>query len=69
MSGASRVTPPPRAGQHGPAWGWWVDRYAHTHAAAVETIAVEDFPPRVRDRIAPDAGEAATDANVQSCAP
>jgi hypothetical protein len=29
------VTPQPVAGQHGPAWVRWLDRYAQEHAAAV----------------------------------
>ena len=65
MADVYRLTPPPRAGQQGPPWLRWVDRYAHTHAAAVETIAVADFPPMVQERITTEDGETATDTNFQ----
>lgn len=35
MSEGYTVTPQPRAGQQGPAWLHWLDRYAQEHAAAV----------------------------------
>ena len=55
------VTPQPVAGQHGPAWIRWLDRYAQEPAAAVAQIAVRDLPPLVREQITQEEdGEAAT---------
>ena len=65
MSGRYLLTPQPEVGQHGPAWLRWVDHYAHTHAAAVETISVQDFPPMVRAHITQEEGETATDTNFK----
>lgn len=39
MSEGYTVTPQPQAGQQGPAWLRWLDRYAEEHAAAVAQIA------------------------------
>jgi len=60
-----RVTPPPDTGQHGPAWLRWVDRYAHTHAACVETISARDFPPLVLQHIDHHDGDAPTTTHLQ----
>ncbi len=65
MSGRYLLTPQPEVGQHGPAWLRWVDNYAHTHAAAVETISVQDFPSMVRAHITQEEGETATDTNFK----
>lgn len=66
MSEGSTVTPQPQAGQQGPAWLRWLDRYAQEHAAAVAQIAVCDFPPMVREQITQEAdGETMTPSNMQ----
>jgi hypothetical protein len=60
------VTPQPQAGQQGPAWIRWLDRYAQEHATAVAQIAVRDFPPLVREQITQEAdGETMTPSNMQ----
>ena len=60
------ITPQPTAGQQGPAWLRWLDRYAQEHAAAVAQIAVRDFPPLVREQITQEAdGETMTPSNMQ----
>ena len=60
------VTPQARAGQQGPAWIRWLDRYAQEHATAVVQIAVCDFPPMVREQITQEEdGETATPSNMQ----
>ena len=60
------VTPQPVAGQQGPAWLRWLDRYAQEHAAAVAQVAVRDFPPMVLEQITQEAdGETATPSNMQ----
>ena len=60
------VTPQPQAGQQGPAWLRWLDRYAQEHAAAVAQIAVRDFPPMVREQITQEAdGETMTPSTMQ----
>ena len=41
------VTTAARAGQQGPAWIRWLDRYAQAHATAVTQMTVRDFPPWV----------------------
>ena len=66
MAEGSSVTPQPQAGQQGPAWIRWLDRYAQEHAAAVAQIAVRDFPPLVREQITQEAdGETMTPSNMQ----
>lgn len=65
MAEVYRLTPAPQPGQQGPPWLRWVDHYAHTHATAVETIAVADFPPMVQEHITTEEGESATDATLQ----
>ena len=66
MSEGYTVTPQPQAGQQGPAWLRWLDRYAQEHAAAVAQIAVRDFPPMVREQITQEAdGETMTPSNMQ----
>ena len=61
------ITPQPVAGQQGPAWLRWLDRYAQEHAAAVAQIAVRDFPPLVVEQITQeDDGETATPAICRS---
>ena len=60
------VTPQPQAGQQGPAWLRWLDRYAEEHTAAVAQIAVRDCPPLVRAQITQEAdGEAMTPSTMQ----
>ena len=60
------VTPQPVAGQQGPAWLRWLDRYAQEHAATVAQIAVRDFPPMVREQITQEEdGETMTPSNMQ----
>jgi len=60
------ITPQPQAGQQGPAWLRWLDRYAEKHAATVAQIAVRDFPPMVRAQITQEAdGETMTPSNMQ----
>jgi hypothetical protein len=60
------ITPQPQAGQQGPAWIRWLDRYAQEHAAAVAQIAVCDFPPMVREQITQEAdGETMTPSTMQ----
>ena len=60
------ITPQPQAGQQGPAWIRWLDRYAQEHAAAVAQIAVHDFPPMVREQITQEAdGETMTPSTMQ----
>ncbi len=60
------ITPQPQAGQQGPAWIRWLDRYAQEPAAAVAQIAVRDFPPMVREQIAQEAdGETVTPSNME----
>jgi hypothetical protein len=60
------ITPQPQAGQHGPAWIRWLDRYAQAHAAAVAQMTVGDFPPSVRQHITADEdGESSTSSNAQ----
>jgi len=60
------ITPQPVAGQQGPAWLRWLDRYAEEHAAAVAQIVVRDFPPMVREQITQEEdGETATPSNMQ----
>jgi len=60
------ITPQPVAGQQGPAWIRWLDRYAQEHAAAVAQIAVRDFPPMVREQITQEAdGETMTPSTMQ----
>ena len=60
------ITPQPQAGQQGPAWIRWLERYAQEHAAAVAQIAVRDFPPLVREQITQEAdGETMTPSNMQ----
>jgi hypothetical protein len=62
----SSITPQPQAGQQGPAWIRWLDRYAEEHAAAVAQIAVRDFPPMGREQITQEAdGETATPSTMQ----
>ena len=65
MAEVYRVTPPPQAGQHGPAWLRWVDEYAHTHAGCMETISVRDFPPMVLEQITEEDSEVTTTTNMQ----
>jgi hypothetical protein len=66
MSEGYTVTPQPQAGQQGPAWIRWLDRYAQEHAAAVAQIAVRDFPPMVRAQITQEAdGETMTPSTMQ----
>jgi hypothetical protein len=61
------VTPQPVAGQQGPAWIRWLDRYAQEHVAAVAQVAVRDFPPLVREQITQEAdGETMTPSTMQS---
>ncbi len=56
----------PLAGQQGPAWIRWLDRYAQEHAAAVAPIAVRDLPPMVREQITQEEdGETMTPSNMQ----
>ena len=60
------VTPQPVAGQQGPAWLRWLDRYAQEHAATVAQIAVRDFPPLVREQITQEEdGETMTPSTMQ----
>jgi len=60
------ITPQPPAGQQGPAWIRWLDRYAQEHAATVAQIAVRDFPPLVREQITQEAdGETMTPSTMQ----
>ena len=60
------ITPQPEAGQPGPAWIRWLDRYAAAHAAAVAQVAVRDFPPLVREQITQEEdGETATPSTMQ----
>ena len=60
------VTPQARAGQQGPAWIRWLDRYAQEHAATVAQIAVRDFPPMVLEQITQEEdGETATPSTMQ----
>ena len=60
------ITPQPQAGQQGPAWIRWLDRYAQEHAAAVAQITVRDFPPLVREQITQEAdGETITPSTMQ----
>lgn len=66
MPKGSTITPQPVAGQQGPAWLRWLERYAQEHAAAVAQIAVRDFPPLVREQITQEAdGETMTPSNMQ----
>ena len=66
MAEGSSVTPQPQAGQQGPAWLRWLDRYAQEHAATVAQIAVRDFPPMVREQITQEAdGETMTPSTMQ----
>ncbi len=58
------VTPPPVAGQYGPAWLRWVDHSAHTHASAVKMISAHAFPPLVLEQIAEEEGDIVTDTNI-----
>ena len=44
MPDVSTVTPPPMAGQQGPAMIRWLERYAEAHATAVAAMTVRDFP-------------------------
>jgi len=66
MAEVYRVTPPPQAGQHGPAWLRWVDASAHTHAGCMETLSVRDFPPMVLEQITEENRDATTTTNMQS---
>ena len=60
------ITPQPQAGQQGPSWIRWLDRYAQEHAAAVAQITVRDFPPMVREQITQEAdGETMTPSTMQ----
>ena len=66
MPESSTVTPQARAGQQGPAWIRWLDRYAPEHAATVAQIAVRDFPPMVLEQITQaEDGETATPSTMQ----
>ena len=66
MSEGSTVTPQPQAGQQGPAWIRWLDRYAQEHAATVAQIAVRDLPPLVRAQITQEAdGETMTPSTMR----
>ena len=66
MSGAYTITPQPRAGQQGPAWLRWLDRYAQEHAAAAVQMTVRDFPPSVRTPITVDEdGESSTTSEAR----
>ena len=66
MPQGSTVTPQPVAGQPGPAWLRWLDRYAQEHATAVAQIAVRDFPPLVREQITQEAdGETMPPSTMQ----
>jgi len=58
------VTTEARAGQQGPAWLRWLDRYAQAHATAVAQMSVRDFPPWVVAQIDEEAdGDTATTTN------
>src|SRR5262245_1087346 len=58
------VTTEARAGQQGPAWIRWLDRYAQAHAPAVAQMTVRDFPPWIVAQIDEETdGETATTTN------
>jgi hypothetical protein len=58
------VTTEARAGQQGPAWIRWLDRYAQAHATAVAQMTVRDFPPWVVVQIDEEVdGDTATTTN------
>jgi hypothetical protein len=58
------VTTEARAGQQGPAWIRWLDRYAQAHATAVVQMTVRDFPPWIVAQIDEETdGETATTTN------
>jgi len=58
------VTTEARAGQQGPAWIRWLDRYAQAHATAVAQMTVRDFPPWLVAQIDEEAdGDTATTTN------
>src|SRR3989475_6813671 len=58
------VTPAARAGQQGPAWIRWLDRYAQAHATAVAQMTVRDFPPWIVAQIDVETdGDTATTTN------
>src|SRR6266849_10502929 len=58
------VTTEARAGQQGPAWIRWLDRYAQAHATAVAQMTVRDFPPWIVAQIDEEAdGDTATTTN------
>jgi len=58
------VTTEARAGQQGPAWIRWLDRYAQEHATAVAQMTVRDFPPWIVSQIDEERdGDTATTTN------
>jgi hypothetical protein len=58
------VTTAARAGQQGPAWIRWLDRYAQAHATAVAQMTVRDFPPWIVVQIDVETdGDTATTTN------
>jgi len=58
------VTTEAWAGQQGPAWIRWLDRYAQEHATAVAQMTVRDFPPWVVAHVDEEAdGDTATTTN------
>ena len=58
------VTTAARAGQQGPAWIRWLDRYAQAHATAVAQMTVRDFPPWIVAQIDVETdGDTATTTN------
>jgi len=58
------VTTEARAGQQGPAWIRWLDRYAQAHATAVAQMTVRDFPPWIVAQIDVETdGDTATTTN------
>ena len=58
------VTTEARAGQQGPAWVRWLDRYAQEHATAVAQMTVRDFPPWIVSQIDEERdGDTATTTN------
>jgi hypothetical protein len=58
------ITTAARAGQQGPAWIHWLDRYAQAHATAVAQMTVRDFPPWVVAQIDEETdGDTATTTN------
>src|SRR5712691_9710520 len=58
------VTTEARAGQQGPAWIRWLDRYAQAHATAVAQMTVRDFPAWVVVQIDEEVdGDTATTIN------